>query len=215
MLEVPLYLSFGRIFSMIIALSGRRIDALDIQTSRFPLKNTAKVQECISTLLVERKATALVCSGACGADLLALDAAGKLGLRRRIVLPFNCDRFRKSSVTDRPGEWGDLFDRVSREVKAAGDLVDLHLVKEENAYAAANKAILDEAIALARQDGNNGSETEDNSSDLKERVLVVVVWDGAERDEGDLTAMFAQEARKQGLTIIAIPTLYPRCSQTA
>jgi hypothetical protein len=194
---------------MIIALAGRRIDALDAQTPRFPLNNTTKVQKCISALFVEHKATALVCSGACGADLLALDAAGKLGLRRRIVLPFDCERFRKSSVTDRPGEWGDLFDRISREVKAAGDLVVLdNIGEEEEAYAAVNQAILDEAIALARQDDVNDSHAKNNSSSLKERVLAVIVWDGAKPvKKEDLTAMFAQAAQERGLRIAEIPTL--------
>jgi cytosine/adenosine deaminase-related metal-dependent hydrolase len=195
---------------MIIALAGRRIDALDAQTPHFPLKNTAKVQECISALFVEHEATALVCSAACGADLLALEAAGELGLRCRIVLPFDCDRFSKSSVTDRPGDWGDLFDRVSREVEAVGDLVVLHnLVEEEDAYAAVNKAILEEAIALARQDDGNDSHAKNNSSSLEERVLAVIVWDGAKPvKKQDLTAMFAQAARERGLRIAEIPTLY-------
>lgn len=193
---------------MIIALAGRRIDALDAQTPRFPLKNIAKVQECISALFVEHKVTALVCSGACGADLLALDAAGELGLRRRIVLPFGSNRFRKSSVTDRPGEWGDLFDRISREVKAAGDLVVFdNIGEEEEAYTAVNQAILDEAIALARQDDGNDSHAKNNSSSLEERVLAVIVWDGAERGKEDLTAMFAQVARERGLRIAEILTL--------
>ncbi len=193
---------------MIVALAGRRVDASDAQAPRFPLENTAKVRRHISALLTECKATVLVCSGACGADLLALDVAGKLGLRRRIVLPFERERFRETSVTDRPGDWGDLFDRVAREVEAAGDLVVLcNLIEEEDAYATTNKVILDEALALARHE-DNGINGENNSSSVEERVLAVIVWDGPKPNERkDSTAMFAEEARKRGLKVTEIQTL--------
>lgn len=195
---------------MIIALAGRRIDAPDTQTSRFPMENTAKVQECISALFVKYKATALVCSGACGADLLALDTAGELGLRRRIVLPFEPNRFRETSVTDRPGEWGALFHRISKEVEVTGDLVVLRdVVGEDDAYAATNKVIIDEALALARQDGGEWSNAENTSSYPNERVLAVLVWDGVERSEGDMTAAFEREARAHGLKIAEILTQQP------
>lgn len=193
---------------MIVALAGRRVDAPDAKTPRFPLENMEKVRERIKERLTECKATALVCSGACGADLLALDVAGELNLRRRIILPFDLKRFRKSSVTDRPGEWGDLFDKVSREVEAVGDFVVLqNIVEEDDAYDAVNKAILDEAIALARHDDGHGINGENNSSSLEEQVLAVIVWNGAARGKEDLTAMFAQAARERGLRIAEILTL--------
>jgi len=42
-----------------------------------------------------------------------------------------------------------------------------------------NQAILDEVIALARQDDSDGINGENNSSSL-EAVLAVIVWNGAE-----------------------------------
>jgi hypothetical protein len=60
--------------------------------NRLPLLSTEVTDD-----FIERDATALVCSGACGADLLALDVAGALGLRRRLVLPFEPDRFHQNS----------------------------------------------------------------------------------------------------------------------
>src|SRR6202007_3063310 len=94
---------------------------------------------------------ARVCSAACGADLIALEEAERLGLRRRIVLPFPAKRFRETSVTDRPGEWGALYDRLIGEAKAAGDLVVLSGTGDDDAaYAAANTTIVHEAEELAR-----------------------------------------------------------------
>ncbi len=76
---------------MIVALAGRRIDAEAAQTASFPLANVARVRQELHDLLVKLKPLALVSSAACGADLLALDEAGALGIRRRVVLPFDAD----------------------------------------------------------------------------------------------------------------------------
>src|SRR4030095_8073400 len=108
---------------MIIALAGRRIDAPDAATPRFPVENTEVAARRIHELLEAQGATALVSSAACGADLLALVEAGALGIRRRVVLPFDRKRFREISVVDRPGEWGRLYDDVLDEVSSNGDLV--------------------------------------------------------------------------------------------
>jgi hypothetical protein len=95
----------------IIALAGRRIDASGTTPPRFPLSNVEEVRSRLAGAFVRLHAVGLVCSGACGADLVALEAAEQLGMRRRVVLPFVPDRFRKSSVVDRPGDWGRVFDR--------------------------------------------------------------------------------------------------------
>src|ERR1019366_7008755 len=103
---------------MIIALAGRRVDSADAKESRFPLRNVGIVRTRARAALKEIGATALVSSAACGADLIALSEAGKLGLRRRVVLPFERSRFRDTSVTDRPGDWGPLYDQVLDAVRS-------------------------------------------------------------------------------------------------
>jgi hypothetical protein len=184
---------------MIIALAGRRIDAPNATIPRFPLKHVAAVRERLHAFFVDHKATVLICSAACGADLLALDVAGELGIWRRIALPFEQDRFRAISVTDRPGEWGMLFDRIIREVQAEGKFVILSEDSEDDAlFATANKVILDEALLLARE----------KSHEQPEQVVeAVLVWDGLPRGEGDLTAHFAGEALARGLAIAEIATM--------
>ena len=187
---------------MIIALAGRRIDAPDTTVSRFPLRNSAAVRENIRRLFTERQATALVCSAACGADLLALDVAGELGIARHIVLPFAKQRFRSASVIDRPGEWGGLFDRITGEVEAAGNLVILHDEREDDAiFAIANRVILDEAQSLARQ------HSQDKSGPPANDILAVIVWEGQTRGEGDLTADFVDEARARAIPVAEILTI--------
>ena len=137
---------------MVIALAGRRIDASGAETTRFPISNVGVVRQRLRELFETLRAQALVSSAACGADLIALLEAGALGMRRRVVLPFDREQFRASSVTDRPGEWGPVYDQVLDEVSSQGDLVTLEGdANDSQSYGAANLAILNEAVALAQQ----------------------------------------------------------------
>jgi hypothetical protein len=178
----------------VAALAGRRIDAADAATSRFPLANTKLVRGRLQALLRAEQSDALACSAACGGDLIALNVAGALGLRRRVVLPFVPERFRATSVTDRPGDWGPLFDRIIGAVGAKGDLVVLGLDEGDDAtYAAANDAILNEAEALAGEESA--------------QVVAIIVWEGGSRGEGDLTEAFATLARARGHPIREVLTV--------
>jgi hypothetical protein len=138
---------------------------------------------------------ALVCAAANGSDLLALRVAGELGLRRRIVLPFAADIFRKMSVVDRNGyAWGEHFDTIVGEVRAAGDLVIAGLdPADPNVFEAANLAILDEALSLA--------------ATLGDELEALVVWDPARRTAEDFTAHFADQAQKRNMPVISIGIL--------
>jgi hypothetical protein len=142
----------------VIALAGRRIDAPGADPPRFPFGSLPSVRQRLADLLVEERATALICSAACGADLVALEAAEGLGIRRRIVLPFAPERFRTTSVTDRPGDSGPVYDRLIGAAETAGDLVVLHGDNgDDSAYAAANRAIIREAQRLALAEGAGSS----------------------------------------------------------
>lgn len=177
---------------MILALAGRRVDAADASEERFPLRNVAQVSKAVAALLTQQSTTAVVSSAACGADLIALSEAGKLGLRRRVVLPVGRVEFRDGSVTDRPGDWGGLYDMITNDVASMGDLVVMGDLGDADLYIAANHLILDEATAL-------GSERRDT-------VAAVVIWEGAPRGEQDYTAEFGAEARRRGLAVFEILT---------
>jgi hypothetical protein len=177
---------------MIVALAGRRVDAADAKQNRFPDKNVGIVRERIRSILQAQFAVALVSSAACGADLLALSEAGKLGLRRSVVLPFDREKFRTTSVTDRPGDWGPLYDKQLNEVEKRGDLLVIHANSEDHAYAEANHAIVDKALSLGRE--------------LQDRVIAVLVWDGKSRGEGDLTEEFGVYARNKSVPVVEVMT---------
>jgi hypothetical protein len=178
---------------MIIALAGRRVDSADAKEPRFPLQNVESVRARARAVFREKGATTLVSSAACGADLIALSEAGQLGLRRRVILPFERRRFRETSVTDRPGEWGPLYDQVLDAMEAEGDLVILQNGSEDEAYSAANRAILDEAVELAEA--------------VHEPATAVLIWDGVPRGDHDLTEEFGAEARKRGLAVTEVRTI--------
>jgi hypothetical protein len=186
----------------VIALAGRRIDARDAEVQRFPFSTVGAVQDRLHEYFAAVRPAALVCSAACGADLLALDAAEKLGVRRCVILPFDRQRFRHSSVTDRPGNWGPLFDRVL-DALPPEDLVVLSPTSAgaDDAYAATNAAILDQAFALAAKipvGAHEGGHAD---------VVALLVWDGRSRGEGDLTDGFRADAERRGLPVTQIPTL--------
>jgi hypothetical protein len=179
---------------MIIALAGRRIDAPGAKEHRFP--NSRETIDAVRTrirdLLRTEGATVLVSSAACGSDLLALSEAGSLGLRRRIVLPFDRERFRKTSVTDRPGDWGPLYDAVIDQAEESGELLIIQATSDDQAYVETNHAIIQEALLFGQQ--------------LQHPVAAVLVWDGKSRGKGDLTEEFGTYARDRGIRVVEVKT---------
>ena len=72
----------------VVAFAGRRIDAEGAQAARFPFANVGAVRAAIGASLERIAPYLLIASAACGADLMALQAAASGHIRMRIVLPF-------------------------------------------------------------------------------------------------------------------------------
>lgn len=178
---------------MILAVAGRRIDDPNTQDLHFPLNNVDLVKRRVRALLHASAATIMISSAACGADLIALSEARQLGLGFRIILPFARDRFRISSVTDRPGNWGPVYDDIVDEAVASGTLHVLDEASDESAYRAVNEAILATAMALMNE--------------LRQPASAVLVWDGASKSDADITGHFAIAAKRRGLPVLEVPTL--------
>jgi hypothetical protein len=174
-----------------VALAGRRIDMPGAASPRFPLANVPEVSRRLRNYLVEREVRHLVCSAACGADLLALEAAEEVGVPAlTVVLPFSPASFRQTSVMDRPGDWGPIFDRLIAEVRERGRLVVLDRERSNHAaYAAATHRIIEEA-------GRFGV-----------GVRACVIWEGASRGASDHSLAFADAARARGWPVDYILTL--------
>lgn len=176
----------------VAALAGRRVDAPGARP-RFPSANLLQVRASIQQELERLGVRTLVCSAACGADLLALAVAGELGIRRRAILPTGPASFRRTSVEDRPGDWGVLFDRIITEVRERDDLVTLDDRGDETQqYFRTNTRILDDAQQIA--------------AETHAEAVAIAVWDGQSRGEPDVTDAFRREARRRGLRVIEIST---------
>ncbi len=179
---------------MILALAGRRIDAPDTKHRRFPVENTKLVQTRIRVLLEEERPQALVSSAANGADLLALEVAGDLAIERQIVLPFPPEIFRATSVTDRPGEWGERFDRILADLGGEEHVICLEYpIKTRAAYVATNRAILERAQLIASREHDT--------------LAAVIIWNGEPRGEQDETFEFKRAAESAGILVREVRTL--------
>ena len=186
---------------MIVAVAGRRIDATDASIVRFPLERVEAVRAAMRERLVEMGASAVVSSGACGTDLIALEVAGALGLRRKMILPFGRDEFRETSVTDRPGDWGGQYDALCAELAAAGDLeeYDFH-PPNELTYAQTNIKIIERAMEI-------GSDEATAKGWRLPNAMALLVWEGAPRGPDDMTAHFGAIAQHRGLAVEYVLTM--------
>ena len=176
---------------MTAALAGRRVDAPGATRARFPLWKVDRVREELDDLFVRERVDDVVCSAACGADLIALSVAARRDLNAHIVLPFEPATFLKTSVVDRPGEWEETYWMEIKRAQEAGHLTVLDGQPERDAsYAAATKEI----IGISRN--------------LAQGVvpLAIAVWEGATRGAGDATADFIGLASSNGFRVVEVTT---------
>lgn len=184
---------------MVVVLAGRRVDAADASAARFPLSNVEKVKEKLKQFFIANIIDYLVCSGACGADLVALDVAGQLSISRKMILPFDAETFRSSSVADRPGNWGELFDAVHKDLKNESNVITLNYAEDDkDVYEKTNFDILNTADSIFEKLNEKG--------DTKR--VAVIVWEGTPKDSNDTTDHFRKEAEKRGYMIEEINCLH-------
>jgi hypothetical protein len=184
---------------MIVAVAGRRIDAADAQAPRFPLARRSDVAKKIDAALCRLGASTVVSSAACGADLLALASARKLGVRRRIILPYQSGWFVADSVLDRPGRWKTLYNDLCGEAKATRNLVTLRKPRcTEKAFRAASDKIIEDALRLAKRESPKNPAA---------ALSVLIVWEGAPRGADDMTAYMLDQMREAGAHVEQVLTL--------
>lgn len=175
-------------------LAGRRIDAANTTTERFPAKNETMVRNELKHVLISNHVQHLVSSAACGADIIAIEIAGELGIKRTIVLPFAPAVFRRMSVADRSGDWGSRYDRILMQLKPTDDVVQLDYSEDDSeAFKQVNDTIIRRTVA-----------------DKVSRKLAIIVWDGRKSNgEEDITAHVLDSAKREGLEIKEVTTIAP------
>ncbi len=199
----------GRQQRTVIALAGRRVDAPDTSAHRFPYENISQVRAALREVFQRQNAATLVCSAACGADLVALDVAGEMNIERHIILPYSEARFRADSVVDRPGDWGELFDRICAEVKQQGHLLVMDMnIANQVGWTRANEVIVEHAHRLAEKANTD-------SGRRSHRAIGVVVWNEVPWGDEDVTAAFVREVKRWGIPLITVSTVEPQGAHTS
>ena len=94
-----------------------------------------------------------------------------------------------SSVTDRPGNWGELYSKVLRTSKVEV----LKLPGGQEGYFETNLKLLDRGEMLAKQEHTS--------------VNALVVWNQESRGPDDVTAHFLDQAKLRRMPILEISTL--------
>lgn len=178
-----------RVAGPVLVQAGRRVDAPDAPAARFPPSKIEVVRQRIRKYFGESKPDFLVTAAACGTDLLALEVAGQLNIKRVVLLPSEPGVFRSTSVVDRPGDWGEMFDRLLTEVKPE----ILAVPVGQQGYLETNVRLLERAQTLA------------SSNNTVARALVI--WDKKVRGPDDVTGHFLEQARLRKMPVVEISTL--------
>lgn len=173
----------------VIVEAGRRVDATDANATRFPGQNVPEVRKKIRQVFTEQQPVATVSSAACGADLLLIDVAMEFCVTSHILLPTDPDKFRVSSVTDRPGNWSEIYSQALRK----STVEVLNLPEVQAGYFETNLKLLDRAQSLA--------------NDEHTTVHALVVWNQESRGPDDVTAHFLEQAELRKMPILEISTL--------
>ena len=174
----------------VLAVAGRRVDKAGAETARFAVGEVAVVAARIRAVLRELEPRNLLASAAAGSDLIALDAAIALSIPVRVLLPFDRDRFRTSSVSDRGPDWVAMYDEVLQ--RAEIEVLDSAGLSDAEAYTGVTRALVDRARAADRG------------------AVALAVWDLKPREpvegEVDQSEQFVRYARQRGLRIVEVTT---------
>jgi hypothetical protein len=173
-----------RVPNKVLLFSGHMIDAQDRDKPRFPPDQEPAARLAIATLLAQLDAGPLdlvVCSGACGGDLLFAEAALLRGAALEIYLPFEPEVFAKESVDFAGDNWHLRFE-------AACAASSLHLMPQEggplkageDSYEQVNLWMLDAASRFGA-----------------EKVDFICLWDGQGGDGPGGTQHLMQEVKRR------------------
>lgn len=140
----------------VFLFSGHMIDAAERSPPRFPAAKEPLAAAAIGKLLDELDAGATdgaISSGACGGDLLFIEACLQRGLRVEIYLPFVQAEFLRESIDFAGEHWRQKFFAVKSRVDS------WHIMPHdlgptpagEDSFARVNLWMLDQALAYGTQ----------------------------------------------------------------
>lgn len=172
-----------------ILFSGHMIDGPDRHlTPRFPAANEAKVKEAILAYLKEvPQPVRGISSGACGGDILFLEACLELGIPAEMYLPFVPKVFKQQSVSFAGKDWDNRFDNLLTKVA-------VHVMAtagEGNIYQQVNEGMLKEAMLYGAQ-----------------QMTLLVVWDGVRKGRNGGTSRMVEAAELHNVNTKIINPLF-------
>jgi hypothetical protein len=144
-----------------------------------------KMKEQITRFFAKHNVARLISSAAAGSDLLLISEAIRRGAACDIILPFDADRFRVSSVIDRGFAWGRLYDTA---LSYKYSTVYEQPAVLDDPFIATNNAI------LAHLTSAQGSKA------------ALAIWDKHPRSATDYTVNFIEQVRLSGIKLYEIST---------
>ncbi len=170
----------------VVVFAGHMLDQVGRNPERFPARLADGVKQTIKDWLIQYNGLIGFSSGACGADLLFQEAIQELGGESRIVLPFDAEEFKATSVSYAGDEWSQRFDEVlgrARVVTASPQRVESSSIS----YEYANLVL--HGLSTVR------------AVELQTRQMGLVVWDRKSGDGPGGTASVVQQWRTLGLDV--------------
>jgi class 3 adenylate cyclase/tetratricopeptide (TPR) repeat protein len=170
----------------VVVFAGHMIDQPGRLTPRFPNYLASRVYQKIADTLERLDARIGFSSGACGSDILFLEAMLKRGGEINVILPHLQEEFIKHSVTLIPGtDWGPRFEAVLPQ--AAQVIIASENRTSGNAMVYEYANLLLDGLAILR------------AKMLDTELIPLVVWDGGTGDGPGGTSSLVQHWRSHGL----------------
>ena len=169
----------------VIAFAGHLIDTPGRVVPRFPPALEAAATAAIRERLALLDAGFGFSSGACGADIIFLEALRERHGETTIVLPYDRDQFERDSVDCIPGSnWAERYRRALAAARDVFQASDQRVGTGEVSYEYA--VLLLEGLAGIRAD------------ELDAELVRVVLWDGKAQGGRGGTAPTVEQWRRDG-----------------
>jgi class 3 adenylate cyclase len=179
-----------------IAFTGHMVDRPGRSTPRFPTSLTPQIAERIAAELEAARATDGFASGACGGDILFLEAMLARGGRAHVALPCAVESFRRDCVDIIPGsDWGSRFDRILEHASTLEILGEQYASDNAMASECCSRVLVGLAARCAMAH--------------KEEPIVLALWDGRPGDAEGGTHSFVRYCIDHGFKVRLMPDLLP------
>ena len=175
----------------VLVFSGHMIDGPESNEPRFPESAEDYVRKEIKNELSKYDVCIAYSSAACGADIIFLEEVVKKGGEINIILPYDIENFKETSVNVvSNGDWGARLDVLIADASQVTVLAQINNDSNGPAYDFTNRYILGSAIARAKI--------------INSEVEYMAIWDGIENNNigGTASVMKLWSGKADNVTVI-------------